>query len=190
MSRPNSRNACISHQQQHSPSTNNHHDGSSPHSPLGSDTMLSGSNYDNLRSMLGSSSPHDGGLMNGVNNGGINDIMLGAGIGSDSTSKLITSCSQSSLMTSSPSHQLNHTPTAIPEIILSGKLAIKTNFILKMYISSEHIDYSTGSIDFTHDLLPDNFLELGMNSTELQMTFDNASIIDPSIEENFRRDLY
>lgn len=54
----------------------------------------------------------------------------------------------------------------------------------------EHIDYSTGSIDFTHDLLQDNFLELGMNSTELQMTFDNASIIDPSIEENFRRDLY
>lgn len=95
--------------------------------------MLSGgSNYDNLRNMLGSSPLDGGGLMN---NGGINDIMLGAGIGNDSTSKLITSCSQSLLMTSSPSHQLNHTPTAIPEIILSGKLTIKTNFILKIYIS-------------------------------------------------------
>lgn len=129
VSRPNSRNACISHQQQqqqqHSPSpnhNNSNHDGSSPHSPspLGSDSMLSG-DYGNLRNMLGSSSPLDGALMNGVNNGGINDIMLGAGIGSDSTSKLITSGSQTSLMTSSPSHQLNHTPTAIPEIILSGK---------------------------------------------------------------------
>lgn len=92
--------------------------GSSPHSPLGSDQMLSGSNYDSLRSILG-----DGGIMNGINNSnsGVNDIMLG-GLGSDSSSKLISSSSpahQNPLMMSSPSHQLSQA-TAIPEIIFSG----------------------------------------------------------------------
>lgn len=48
-------------------------------------------------------------------------------------------------------------------------------------------DYSSGS-EFARDFLTvDNFLELG--TTELQM-FENANIIDPNIEDGFRRDLY
>lgn len=135
VSRPNSRTAGTHNINQQTTSNSNHHSnnngGSSPHphSPLGSDTMLSGNNnYDNLRSILGSS-PLDGALLNGVNNSnsGVNDIMLGAGMGSDSSSKLISSSSspslQTSLMmsTSSPSHHLlTQTTTAIPEIIFSG----------------------------------------------------------------------
>ncbi|KAG5683817.1 hypothetical protein PVAND_013081 [Polypedilum vanderplanki] len=174
-SRPSSRanhNTTTNSNQQQSHTSQNNGGGSSPHSPhspMGSDTMLAGNNYDNLRSILGSSSPLDGALLNGINNSnsGVNDIMLGAGIGSDSNcAKLIPT----SMSTSSPSHHpLTQTTTAIPEIIFS--------------------DYSSGS-DFTRDLLSvDNFLELGMNTTELQM-FENANIIDPTIEENFRRDLY
>lgn len=129
-SRPNSR-ANNMNQQTNTTTSNsnrqsNNHDGSSPHSPLGSDQMLSGNNYDNLRSMLGSSSPLDGAIMNGINNSnsGVNDIMLG-GLGSDSSSKLISSSSpalQNPLLmsTSSPSHQLSQT-TAIPEIVFSGE---------------------------------------------------------------------
>lgn len=119
VSRPNSR-------QQHSPTSHqtNNHDGSSPHSPLGSDTMLSGNGYD--RNMMGSSPLDSVMLSNGVGNNGINDIMLGAGIGSDSSSKLISSSNsslQNSMMmcTTSPSHLLTQTTTAIPEIILSGE---------------------------------------------------------------------
>lgn len=97
--------------------------GSSPHSPLGSDTMLSGNNYDNLRIIMGSSSPMDGGLSNGINNNsGVNDIMLG-GLGSDSSSKLISNSpalQNPLMMTSSPSHQITQTTTAIPEIVFSG----------------------------------------------------------------------
>lgn len=99
--------------------------GSSPHSPLGSDTMLSGNNNDNWRGIImGSSSPLDGGLSNGINNNsGVNDIMLG-GLGSDSSSKLISSNSPALqnplMMTSSPSHQITQTTTAIPEIVFSG----------------------------------------------------------------------
>ncbi|XP_070508169.1 CREB-regulated transcription coactivator 1-like isoform X2 [Chironomus tepperi] len=169
-SRPNNMNQQTSNNNSNRQSSNN--GGSSPHSPLGSDTMLSGNNYDTLRGIiLGSSSPLDGGLSNGINNNsGVNDIMLG-GLGSDSSSKLISSSSpalqNSLMMTSSPSHQITQTTTAIPEIVFS--------------------DYSSGSVC---DLLNvDNFLELGMNTTELQM-FENANIIDPTIEENFRRDLY
>lgn len=49
-------------------------------------------------------------------------------------------------------------------------------------------DYSSGS-EFARDFqfTVDNFLELG--TTELQM-FENANIIDPTIEDSFRRDLY
>ncbi|KAL7026758.1 hypothetical protein ACKWTF_005156 [Chironomus riparius] len=168
-SRPNNMNQQTSNNNSNRQSSNN--GGSSPHSPLGSDTMLSGNNYDNLRIILGSSSPLDGGLSNGINNNsGVNDIMLG-GLGNDSSSKLISSSSPALqnplMMTSSPSHQITQTTTAIPEIVFS--------------------DYSSGSVC---DLLNvDNFLELGMNTTELQM-FENANIIDPTIEENFRRDLY
>lgn len=107
----------------------------SPHSPLSNDSMLTGGgNYDNmncenLRNMMGSSAL-DGALLNGGNSGnGINDIMLGGGLGSDSSSKLITSSSaslQTSLMMSqtSPSHHLNNTQTttSIPEIVFSGEI--------------------------------------------------------------------
>jgi hypothetical protein len=146
VSRPNSRTSHHQQQQQHHQqhqqhsNNNGHHSNNngqtSPHhSPLGSDTMLSGgSNYDSLRSILGSS-PFDGALMNGVNssNSGVNDIMLGAGMGSDSSSKLISSSSpalQSSLMsTSSPSHHLTQTTTAIPEIIFSGETFFLFSFV-------------------------------------------------------------
>lgn len=118
-------------------SSNSHHsnNGSSPHSPLSNDSMLTGgANYDNmncdgLRNIMGSSAL-DGALLNGVGSGnGINDIMLGGGLGSDSSSKLITSSSaalQTSLMMSqtSPSHLINNSQNSnnIPEIVFSGKL--------------------------------------------------------------------
>jgi hypothetical protein len=153
--------------------------------------MLAGNNYDNLRSILGSSSPLDSALLNGINNSnsGVNDIMLGAGLGSDSNcSKLIPT----SMSTSSP---LTQTTTAIPEIVFSGESHwIEFDGAGRIFLSDAnwrvYLDYSSGSVDFTRDLLSvDNFLELGMNTTELQM-FENANIIDPTIEENFRRDLY
>lgn len=107
----------------------------SPHSPLSNDSMLGGSgNYDNMNcdnlrnNMIIGSSALDGALLNGVGSGnGINDIMLGGGLGSDSSSKLITSSSsalQTPLMMSqtSPSHHLNtQTTTSIPEIVFSGE---------------------------------------------------------------------
>lgn len=129
------------HQQQQQQSQTNNNGGSSPHSPLGSDTMLAGNNYDNLRSMLGSSSL-DGAMLNGINNSnsGVNDIMLGAGLGSDSNccSKLISSSSpahQTSLMmsTSSPSHPLTQTTTAIPEIIFSGESQKTLDILLQKF---------------------------------------------------------
>jgi hypothetical protein len=70
-----------------------------------------------------------GGLSNGINNNsGVNDIMLG-GLGSDSSSKLISNSPalQNPLMMTSPSHQITQTTTAIPEIVFSGMK-------LKLYI--------------------------------------------------------
>lgn len=126
----------MNRQTNNSSSNNSHHsnNGSSPHSPLSSDSMLTGgANYDNmncdgLRNIMGSSAL-DGALLNGVGSGnGINDIMLGGGLGSDSSSKLITSSSaalQTSLMMSqtSPLHLINNTQTttSIPEIVFSGE---------------------------------------------------------------------
>ena len=124
----------INRQTNNNNSSNHSNNGSSPHSPLSNDSMLTGgSNYDNmncdgLRNLMGSSIL-DGALMNGGGSGnGINDIMLGGGLGSDSSSKLITSSSsalQTSLMMSqtSPSHLISNTQTttSIPEIIFSGK---------------------------------------------------------------------
>lgn len=199
----------MNHQTNNNGSNNSHHsnNGSSPHSPLSNDSMVTGgANYDNmncegLRNIMGSS-VLDGALLNGGGSGnGINDIMLGGGLGSDSSSKLITSSSaalQTSLMMSqtSPSHLINNTQTttSIPEIVFSGERrffeiekncsfcnqGLNVNFI-------PPIDYSSGS-EFARDfLINDNFLELG--TTELQM-FENANIIDPTIEDSFRRDLY
>ncbi|CRK87365.1 CLUMA_CG001167, isoform A [Clunio marinus] len=186
-SRTNARSSNSNNHMNHQTNNNsNNHQTSngngSPHSPLSNDSML-GSNYDNmncdsLRGNLILGSPAlDSALMNGVGsgNGGINDIMLGGGLGSDSSSKLITSSSaalQTTRMMSqtSPSHHLNNTQTttSIPEIVFS--------------------DYSSGS-DFARDFLAgDNFLEQ-LGTTELQM-FENANIIDPTIEDGFRRDLY
>jgi hypothetical protein len=139
-STPSSRtNARTSNNTNHmnNSSSNSHHsnNGSSPHSPLSNDSMLTGgANYDNmncdgLRNIMGSSAL-DGELLNGGGSGnGINDIMFGGGLGSDSSSKLITSSSaalQTSLMMSqtSPSHLINNTQTtnSIPEIVFSGEI--------------------------------------------------------------------
>lgn len=139
-SRTNAHNGSNSNHMNHQTSNNgsNHQQSNngagSPHSPLSNDSMLGGSgnydnmNCDNLRSnLIMGSSALDGALLNGVGSGnGINDIMLGGGLGSDSSSKLITSSSavlQTSLMMSqtSPSHHLNtQTTTSIPEIVFSG----------------------------------------------------------------------
>lgn len=138
-STPSSRsNAQSNHNSNHmnhqSPSSNSSHQTNngtgSPHSPLSND--YDNLNCENLRgSLIMGSSALDGALLNGVGSGnGINDIMLGGGLGSDSSSKLITSSSashQTSLMTSqtSPSHHLNNTQTtaSIPEIVFSGELS-------------------------------------------------------------------
>lgn len=51
-------------------------------------------------------------------------------------------------------------------------------------------DYSSGSEfarEFFNGVGDDNFLEMGC--TELQM-FENANIIDPTIEDSLRRDLF
>jgi hypothetical protein len=179
-------------------SSNHSNNGSSPHSPLSNDSMLTGgASYENmncegLRNLMGSS-VLDGALINGGGSGnGINDIMLGGGLGSDSSSKLITSSSaalQTSLMMSqtSPSHLINNTQTttSIPEIVFSGESPADN--LLWSFLIVFSTDYSSGS-EFARDfLINDNFLELG--STELQM-FENANIIDPTIEDSFRRDLY
>lgn len=196
-SRTNARSSNHSNHMNHQTNNNSNHQTNngtgSPHSPLNNDSMLTGNNYDSLRNSMMGSSALDGALLNGVGSGnGINDIMLGGGLGSDSSSKLITSSSsalQTSLMMSqtSPSHHLNtQTTTSIPEIIFSGEcLVIILDFTIIDFF--RQLDYSSGS-EFARDFLTvDNFLELG--STELQM-FDNANIIDPTIEDSFRRDLY
>lgn len=142
-SRTNARSSNNSNHMNHqTTNSNNSHQTNngtgSPHSPLNNDSMLTGGtnydnmNCDNLRSnLIMGSSALDGALLNGVGSGnGINDIMLGGGLGSDSSSKLITSSSSThptTLMMSqiSPSHHLNNTQTTtgIPEIILSGEMA-------------------------------------------------------------------
>jgi hypothetical protein len=134
-SRTNARSSNNTNQINRQTNNNSNHsnNGSSPHSPISSDSMLTGANYENmncdgLRNLMGSSAL-DGALINGGGSGnGINDIMLGGGLGSDSSSKLITSSSaalQTSLMMShtSPSHLISNTSTttSIPEIVFSGK---------------------------------------------------------------------
>lgn len=135
-SRPSS---CPNNMNQHQSTTNNSNrqsnnnnnnggGGSSPHSPIGNDTMISGNNYENLTSILESE------MMNGINNSnsGVNDIMLG-GLGSDSNQKSLSSSSpalQNPLMmqTSSPSHLVQQS-TSIPEIVFSGmKLKLYLEF--------------------------------------------------------------
>lgn len=134
-SRTNARSNNNSNHMNHQTSSNNsnhqtNNGTASPHSPLSNDCSgnYDNMNCDNLRNNLMGSSALDGALLNGVGSGnGINDIMLGGGLGSDSSSKLITSSSalQTSLMMSqtSPSHHLNNTQTttSIPEIVFSGK---------------------------------------------------------------------
>lgn len=132
----NSSSNHMNHQTTNSNSNHQTNNGTgSPHSPLSNDSMVTGGtnydnmNCDNIRSNLMGSSALDGALLNGVESGnGINDIMLGGGLGSDSSSKLITSSSaalQTSLMMSqtSPSHHpINtQTTTSIPEIVFSGE---------------------------------------------------------------------
>jgi hypothetical protein len=84
--------------------------------------MLSGNNYDSImgnRTML-TNSPLDGSLTNGTS--GVNDIMLGAGLCSDSNSKLISSSPALMMLTTSPLHQPTQlTNAAIPEIVFSGE---------------------------------------------------------------------
>lgn len=138
-SRTNARSGNNSNHMNHQTSSNgsshqSNNGTGSPHSPLSNDSMLGGSgnydsmNCDNLRNNLMGSSALDGAMLNGGGSGnGINDIMLGGGLGSDSSSKLITSSNaalQTSLMMSqtSPSHHLNtQTTTSIPEIVFSGE---------------------------------------------------------------------
>lgn len=130
----NSNSNHMNHQSSNHNGSNHQNNGSgSPHSPLSNDSMLSGSsnydsmNCDNLRNnlILGSSAL-DSALLNGSGNG-INDIML-SGLGSDSSSKLISSGSASlptsNLNQTSPSHHLSitQTPTSIPEIVFSGEI--------------------------------------------------------------------
>lgn len=129
----------MNHQSTNNGSSHQTSNGSgSPHSPLSNDSMLTGgSNYDNmncdnLRNSFGSSGL-DGALLNGMGSGnGINDIML-SGLGSDSSSKLISSGSaslpSSHMIQTSPSHHLNtQTTTSIPEIVFSGEI-----FLWKKY---------------------------------------------------------
>lgn len=177
----------------------------SPHSPLSNDSMLTGgSNYDNMNcenlrnNLIMGSSGLDGALLNGMGSGnGINDIML-SGLGSDSSSKLISSGSaslpSSHMIQTSPSHHLNtQTTTSIPEIVFSGEFSLKNDFVVKnLFLTSKSMlffhppDYSSGS-EFHRDFHLDNFLELGTIETQM---FENANIIDPTIEDSFRRDLY
>lgn len=196
-SRTNARTSNISNHMNHRTASNNHQTNNgngSPHSPLSNDSILSGGNYDgmscdNLRNNINLGSPgFDGVLLNGTGSGnGVNDIMLGGGLGSDSSSKLITSSSaalQTSLMTShtSPMHLNTNTTPSIPDIVFTGEKSLKAIWLepqLQHFLS--RADYSSSS-EF-REFLEDNFLD----SSELQM-FDN-NIIDPTIEDSFRRDL-
>lgn len=176
--------------------SNNHssNGAGSPHSPLSNDSMLtSGSNYDNnvncdnLRNniILGSVGLSDD-LLNGSSVGnGINDIMFGAGIGgSDNKSNIGTLPTSLMMSQTSPSHNLNNvqTPTSIPSIVFSGNFFIRDFIDNFQYIFIQFTDYSCEQGLF----LNDDFLELGTN--ELQM-FENAPLIDPTVEDSFRRDL-
>ncbi|CAO1381447.1 unnamed protein product [Diamesa serratosioi] len=166
---PNNQNHCPNNANINSNNNinnNQHHQHhQQQHSPMNNDSLIGNNGYNSFNAALEAA----------LHENGVNDILLGGGMGSDSNSKLITSSSAAlqtsiSMMTSHPSPQhliSTQTTTSIPEIIFS--------------------DYSSGSTDFARDIFCNEF-ELG--STELQM-FENANIIaDPTIEDSFRRDLY
>jgi hypothetical protein len=131
-SRTNARSNNSNHMNHQSTNSNHqtNNGNGSPHSPLSNDSIgnYDGISCDSLRNNINLGSPgFDGGMLNGSSSGnGINDIMLGGGLGSDSSSKLITSSSaalQTSLMTSqtSPMHLNSQTTSSIPEIVFSGE---------------------------------------------------------------------